>query len=121
MTKFNKQLIKSQDVSEDQQVELDHLYTLLEGLFTLAKDLQLSNDLTFTTGSIISNTLRDIEFMLQKNWNFKQNEDKHSYWYKLPGCTCAKMDNKERWGTPYAIITQNCPYHGSKEFHESIK
>ncbi len=118
MTEFNKELIKKQKVSKEQIKELDHLYVLLEGLFTLAKNLQTSNDLTFTSGSIISNTLRDIEFMLQKNWNFEQDENKHSYWYKLPGCECAKMDNQERWGTPYKIITQSCPYHGVNQTKE---
>ena len=114
MTAFNTKLIESQKVTLDQQEELDHIYTLLEGIFTLAKDLQISGDLTYTTGSVISNTLRDTEFMLQKFWNFPQDEDKHSYWFKLPGCTCPKLDNKDKWGTPYAIIQQDCPYHGGK-------
>ena len=115
MSVLNQDLLKSQEVTQDQINKLDNLYILLEELFTLAKNIQNQKSLDYTTGSVISNTLRDIEFMLQKNWNFNQNEDYHKYWFRLPGCTCPVMDNEERVGTPYGIITQDCPYHGKEQ------
>ena len=112
MTQFNEELLISQEVTEDQKAELEKLYILLEGTVTTAKNLIDKDSLDFTTGHIISNTVKDIEFALQSNWNFEQNEDYHSYWFRLPGCQCPIIDNQERMGTPYKIITQSCPYHG---------
>lgn len=53
-----------------------------------------------------------VELKLQKAWGFPQDENFH-YWYNVPQCECPKMDNRENWGTPYKIITQKCPVHGS--------
>ena len=114
MVKFNEELLEKQEVTDEQEAELEHIYALLENTVNVAKILQEDKHLTFTTGSVISNTIRDIEFMLQKNWNFEEDEDTHSYQLKLPGCTCAKLDNQERWGTPYKVITISCPYHGQE-------
>jgi len=113
MIEFNKELLLKQEVTREQRQELEHIYALLENTVNVAKILEEDDNLTYTTGSIISNTIRDIEFSLQKQWNFPQNENYHSYQMRLPGCTCAKMDNQERWGTPYQVITKTCPYHGS--------
>ena len=112
---FNKELLAKQGVTREQRQELEHIYALLENTINVAKILQEDEDLTYVTGSVISNTIRDIEFALQKQWNFPQNENFHSYQNKLPGCTCPKMDNQERWGTEYGIITKDCPYHGSAD------
>jgi len=57
--------------------------------------------------------IRDIEFALQKEWGFGQDEDFHVYWNSLPGCKCPVMDNLDARGTKYRHINKNCPYHGS--------
>ncbi len=119
MTNFNEELLEKQNVTEDQKVELEKLYLLLEGTVNTAKNLVDKDSLDYTTGHILANTVKDIEFMLQKNWNFPQNEEFHSYWFRMPGCKCAKMDNQERLGTPYAVITKSCPYHGEEVLDES--
>ena len=54
-----------------------------------------------------------LETTLQGLWGFPYDKDFHSYWMDLRGCTCAKMDNRERMGTKYKVITMDCPYHGS--------
>ncbi len=115
MTQFNEELIEKQKVTIEQKTELEKLYILLEGTVNTSKILQEKDSLNFTTGHILASTVKDIEFMLQKNWNFDQNEEYHSYWFRMPGCTCPIMDNQERLGTPYGIITVSCPYHGSEE------
>jgi len=114
-TKFNLELLLKQKVSKEQLQELEHIYSFLENIMKVAKILQKNNDLTNTTGSIISNTIRDIEFILQKNWNFPQNEAYHNYQFKLPGCTCPKLDNADRLGSGSFVISGDCPYH-SKSF-----
>ncbi len=108
---FNKELLLKQKVTREQRQELEHIYALLENIVNVAKILQEDDDLTYSTGYIISNTIRDIEFQLQKNWNFPQNENFHTYQNKLPGCTCSKIDNDDRFGIEGKWITQTCPYH----------
>ncbi len=112
---MNKKLLKTQKVTKDQEENLNRLYTLLEDIFSTAKELQSTNNLDHNTGSIISNTIRDIEFMLQKNWNLDQDENKHSYQNKLPGCLCGSMDNQDIWGTGIRWVNQKCPYHSKGE------
>ena len=109
---FNKELLAKQGVTREQRQELEHIYALLENTINVAKILQEDEDLTYSTGSVISNTIRDIEFALQKQWNFPQNENFHTYQNKLPGCTCAKTDNDERFGVEGKWVTKTCPYHG---------
>ena len=119
MIKFNEELLEKQEVTEDQKAELEKLYLLLEGTVNTAKNLQDKDSLDYTTGHILANTVKDIEFMLQKNWNFPQNEEYHSYWFRMPGCACPIMDNQERLGTPYAIIDAKCAYHGEEVLDET--
>lgn len=51
------------------------------------------------------------QFALQRVWGFPEDINFHPS-HRLPGCTCgAMMDNDERLGTPYRVITQGCPIH----------
>lgn len=52
-----------------------------------------------------------IEFEMQKNWHFPQDASYHE-WYRVPKCTCPKMDNEDRRGTEYKSIDPQCPIHG---------
>lgn len=52
-----------------------------------------------------------LNFELQKVWGFPQNADFH-HWYTVPKCQCPRMDNLERYGTRFRIISANCPVHG---------
>ena len=119
MVQFNKAPLAKQGVTREQREELEHIYALLELTVNTAKILEEDDDLTYATGSVISTTVQNIEFQLQKYWNFPQNPDFHSYQFRLPGCTCAKMDNQERVGSPYKVITQTCPYHGQELENET--
>lgn len=55
--------------------------------------------------------LTELEYRLQRAWNFPEDENYHSYQYELSGCICPTMDNYERLGTPYKIVTKGCLYH----------
>jgi hypothetical protein len=44
-------------------------------------------------------------------WGFDQNPNFH-HWYTVPKCRCPKLDNAERWGTSYGIVSGSCPIHG---------
>jgi hypothetical protein len=52
-----------------------------------------------------------LQFRLQENWNFPKNADFHPS-HRLPHCSCgATMDNDERLGTPFRVVTIGCPIH----------
>jgi len=51
-----------------------------------------------------------IEYELQKAWHFKKNKYMHK-WYDVPQCECPKLDNQERLGTKYQIISETCSIH----------
>ncbi len=60
---------------------------------------------------VLANTIKDLEFELQDLWGFERDYSMHD-WFDVPKCTCPKMDNRERKGTDYQIISINCPIHG---------
>lgn len=55
--------------------------------------------------------LTEIEFDIQECFGFEKNVYFHRFWER-PKCLCPKMDNAERWGTPWSITRSNCPLHG---------
>lgn len=54
-----------------------------------------------------------VEFEMQRNWHFPINKDFHE-WYLVPKCTCPRMDNRDRRGTPYRIVNATCLVHGDE-------
>lgn len=54
-----------------------------------------------------------LEFHQQGLWGFPRNENMH-HWWRVPKCRCPQMDNAERYGTPYRIISGACPVHGTE-------
>lgn len=50
------------------------------------------------------------QYLLQAAWNFPEDSNFHPS-HRLPGCLCAKLDNDERLGTEFKVITQGCPIH----------
>jgi hypothetical protein len=63
-----------------------------------------------------ANAIEAIEYELQNLWGFDKDKRYHE-WYMVPKCTCPKMDNRERRGTDYQIITLTCPLHGDSNDH----
>lgn len=55
-----------------------------------------------------------VEYQMQEVLGFNKDSKFHSYWNKLDGCTCPKMDNDELFGTGERIISEDCPFHGKK-------
>lgn len=109
---INKHMIISRRLFEDKKLshfdlcKLKHHYRILYSLFSKARN----------TDSI--RVLREIgkqveftEFTLQKIWRFPQDKNYHRYWFKIPKCQCPKVDNEERVGTEYRIISESCKIH----------
>jgi hypothetical protein len=107
MAYLNENLAKKQKITHKQRKNLDNLYKDLEDVFTRASN---DNDIE-KNGKDYAKEVLDLEFKLQENWNFNLDRSKHTWWNRLPGCLCPKMDNAERFG--YDKITNSkCPYHG---------
>lgn len=56
--------------------------------------------------------VEQLEFDLQEAWKFDKDVKKHSWWYRVPHCTCPKLDNRDSWGSGQRIISKECPVHG---------
>lgn len=64
--------------------------------------------------------IEDIEYALQSLWTFDLNPGFHE-WFRVPKCTCPKMDNAERRSVPTTqIITLSCPIHGDGEYEPGV-
>jgi hypothetical protein len=58
--------------------------------------------------------LQEVEFKMQEAWGFYKDVRYHSWWYRAPKCSCPKMDNAEKIGTGFSIITAKCVLHGEE-------
>lgn len=104
--KLNDELLKKQKVTKSQKRKLIKLYKDIFNLFKRAKD---DNNIE-QNGLSYALELEKIEYELQENWNFEKNNLYHTWWYKIPGCTCPYLDNAESFGIE-KIINCNCPFH----------
>lgn len=57
--------------------------------------------------------IRLLEFSMQYLWGFPEDSDFHRHWMDIKGCVCPKLDNMERVGSGYFVISGDCPWHGS--------
>ena len=108
MHRLNQALLDSQKVSPEQAKTLEELYTQLDALFETCAPT--TDDILEVVGEEVTNMIKEIEFQLQVNWNFEKDELKHTWWNKVPGCKCPRIDNDERFGCP-KLISSGCPIH----------
>jgi len=59
----------------------------------------------------LGETLRRLEFALQRLWGFPEDKNYHRWWYHSK-CSCPKMDNDDAYPTGYSYISGDCPLHG---------
>ena len=55
--------------------------------------------------------ITDIEFSLQKKWNFPEDINFHRFW-SVPKCVCPALDNNDRYPHGYYVTNAACPLHG---------
>lgn len=122
--KFNPQLVKKQDLSKRDLAQISKLHKKRKKLFKQAENIIKNKNnprkIEFYNQNIFASKLKKIakevekiEFALQKKWKFKKTRDRHTWWFYIPGCTCPKIDNKERMYTGIRIYSENCPIHGT--------
>jgi hypothetical protein len=111
--KLNERLVTRLGVSDENLEEIKRLHwhklALFDDMVTNeSSEVVLRNKKLYESYVY---AIEQIEFKLQELWGFTQNRDFH-YWFDVPLCTCPKMDNRERYGTPYRIISGDCKLHG---------
>lgn len=109
---LNQELLIKNKVSIRKQQKLLKLYDKLDKQFAKARRAKQDNVLTFELGHKIANKVEEIEFKLQKNWNFNQSRNYHKYQDEIPGCICGYIDNQDLYGTGARWVHQKCRFHG---------
>lgn len=109
--RLNERLIVQQGLSQDQVEAIKQLH--VERM--MVEDVMGEPSTTKEQLQTLFKTWTSLQFDLQEGWGFPQDANYHpSHW--LPRCTCAKIDNNERLGTPYKVVTKGCPIHDTGQF-----
>ncbi len=103
---LNKALLLKQGIDKETEALLEDEYNFLDSVL---------REPEYYTDPVAEIEKR--EFNLQRLWGFPQDRNYHRYWAHIKGCTCKlhQMDNADRWGTPYRVISQSCHWHGDKQ------
>lgn len=104
---LNSVLIKQQKCEENIQ-EIAKLHYELQSFFKRIEKTPVDK---LEKVSIVKEIER-IEFAMQKQWKFEQNSNYHTYWYRVPHCTCPTMDNDDLMGCAARYYNSHCPIHG---------
>ena len=106
--KLNESLLKKQQINEETELGIKAVHTML-GLVLDSPELVGIDS--------ASETLRGLEFALQKLWNFPQNENYHRYQFVINGCDCPKLDNEDMFlaGRLDRYYNMECKIHNFNE------
>lgn len=119
-TILNPMLIKKQGLNSDEVAELNHLHEVREDLFKLIKDLDPTVKESEFTFEVYVSLLESLEYNMQRVWKFPQNKLKHTWWNRVPHCTC---DKNQKYNSFTILrgryINDNCPLH-SKKYWENL-
>jgi hypothetical protein len=102
---LNRAFIKAQKAEENTPLLIE-AYELKASLFC-----ELAESRDYNEIRRIAHELSDLEFIIQDLYNFPMDESFHRFW-ALPLCKCAKVDNRDAWGTGYYTHSASCPLHG---------
>ena len=106
VTKLNHILVEKQNLNDEQVEALKLSHELKYRLLNIAKE-NIKDPYKL---KMLSGIVDALESEQQKLWNFEVDPNYHQ-WFNFPGCSCPKMDNKERIGTLHRIISEDCPIH----------
>ena len=107
ITHLNSRLAVRQKVTDDQLQALRASHVVRRTIFDLAK----ANETHATTLRMLARVFDNLENEQQLLWNFGADPNFHRF-FDMPGCTCPRMDNEDRLGTPYHVYSGDCPIHG---------
>lgn len=102
---FNTTFADSRGISQEDQAAMQRIYEFLHEILDRPS-------MHCQTPAMAVELVQGLEYTLQLFWKFPVDRSFHNYWLDLEGCTCPEMDNRERAGLGYFVITNDCPYHG---------
>lgn len=112
--RLSERMINKQNVRHNvYNIAIAHL-DLMDKYQEMQDELAKGDDTDWDLMRRYDQECTDIEFRQQREWGFKIDKKWHRFWQR-PGCECPKMDNGERWGTPYTIVSGNCRLHWNEE------
>jgi hypothetical protein len=99
----NKEHPQYKKLTPEAIIAINKLHVLKDNLFDIAKDSKLA-------ARILYPTYIELEHALQDLWKFNRDRNYIRDWY-YPHCTCAKVDNDDRYpyGSYYRSV--DCPIH----------
>lgn len=105
---LNESLAEQQGLSAEDINDLKTLHKARHEIEDKMAALTVENDTDILKS--LFHEWRNNAFHLQKIWGFLQDSMWHRD-YTLPHCRCPVMDNDDRLGTPFRVITGGCIYH----------
>ena len=112
--RLNKRLISIQGLSEVEVIVIKKLHIELQDYFEEVKNTN-PHDWTKADQQRIITEVERIEFAMQKAWKFEVNANYHSWWNKVPHCTCPLMDNQDAMGSKMRYFSSVCLLHSNPE------
>lgn len=116
MIYLNKRLIESQNLTMHDVNALTALHIMLKTVFDKVEDMTPS-EVDDNRDEIVS-VVEDLELEMQRVWHFPQSKAHHTWWVRVPQCTCPTMDNLELMGVDQRIHTASCLLHGRKHWND---
>lgn len=110
ITHLNSRLAARQKVTDDQLQALRASHVVRRTIFDLAE----ANIQHPTTLRMLARIFDHLENEQQELWNFGVDANFHRF-FDMPGCTCPRMDNEDRLGTPFKVYSADCPIHGDAQ------
>lgn len=105
---LNESLAKNMGLTEETMQKIADVHGLKKAII---EHMKIMNPENKSGLRMFADEITSYEMILQDLWGFSRDANYHRPW-TLPHCTCPKMDNEERYGTGYTIITMSCPIHG---------
>jgi len=106
---LNPHLIKQQNRTEVEVLKIVELHARLHRAFD-----EMEAETETERLQKLAALVKELEFHLQEAWGFERNADWHSWWFQVPHCTCPILDNWDRVGTEFAVLTTGCPIHKTR-------
>ena len=109
---LNPRLIKQQGLTVEDVISLNALHKEREELFDKFETNNLKKLSREEIDELILE-LEDLEFIMQRVWKFDENRKRHTWWNKMPNCSCRIVGNYGK--ETKRIIDKGCPIHGKSE------
>jgi hypothetical protein len=116
ITSLNSLFACKHQLSEEQIAAWKETHIMRASIFKQAALTKDSRKL-----KLLATLFEELEFQQQNLLGLTLDKSFHR-WYELPGCTCPKMDNSERFGFNQRIINiTSCPVHSKPERKKKFK